>query len=132
MKPNINVIISIAMGAVIGTLLRYSVDLSFFDIYFPVNTILVNLIGSLVLGMITAYFTFKKPSEWLTAGLGIGVCGGFTTMSTLANDATMLIMNEDYFLFLCYILVSVIGGIGLTSLGYQRVWRWQSNQERSE
>ncbi|GAA0460219.1 CrcB family protein [Alkalibacillus silvisoli] len=126
MKKHLISAIAVAIGGALGTLLRFSVDLPLYDTYFPVNTILVNLIGSFLLGGLTAVYLLKNPPEWLKAGLGVGFCGGFTTMSALANDATALILNSDIILFITYLLISVLGGIGLAFLGYWSLLKWKA------
>ncbi|WP_017187228.1 fluoride efflux transporter FluC [Alkalibacillus haloalkaliphilus] len=119
-------VIAVAIGGALGAVLRFSVDLSLYDSYFPINTIIVNLIGSLILGALTAIYIIKDTREWIKAGLGVGFCGGFTTMSALANDAFVLIENGDILLFTLYLIISVIGGIGLAVLGYVSLMRWKA------
>ncbi|MDQ0351853.1 CrcB protein [Alkalibacillus filiformis] len=126
MKTHFISVIAVAIGGALGAVLRFSVDLPLYDTYFPINTIIVNLIGSLILGVLTAVYVIKNTREWIKAGLGVGFCGGFTTMSALANDAVVLITNGDVLLFSLYLIISVIGGIGLAVLGYVSIMKWKA------
>jgi CrcB protein len=64
-----------------------------------------------VLGALTTYFSLRTSREWIKVGLGTGVCGGFTTFSTLAFDAVFLKSAEA---FLLYISISL--GFGLLAV----------------
>jgi CrcB protein len=59
---------------------------------FPVGTFLINVLGSFVLGLLTAAATHHAP--WLSptakAALGTGFCGGFTTFSTASVETARL------------------------------------------
>ncbi|WP_027963947.1 fluoride efflux transporter FluC [Halalkalibacillus halophilus] len=121
MREHSLTILAIAIGAICGTLLRYAMYINITTAAFPLDTLLENLLGSFILGALTAYFLFKNFPTWLKAGLGIGFCGGFTTMSTLAQDAVTLLQQGEMFIFLSYILLSAAGGIALAFFGYKIV-----------
>ncbi|WP_096155435.1 MULTISPECIES: fluoride efflux transporter FluC [Bacillus] len=110
-------LIAIFLGGAIGALLRYYINLGTITMTFPIGTVLENLIGSLLLGLLTGFLIKTTISEWLKVGLGVGVCGGFTTMSTLAGDANILLMNGSLDYVILYILTSVLGGILLAAIG---------------
>ncbi|UOQ87284.1 fluoride efflux transporter FluC [Gracilibacillus salinarum] len=109
-------IAAIAVGAALGALGRYGINL-FVDSSFPLGTVIENLTGSLVLGFLTAFFLVKIPKEWLKAGLGVGLCGGFTTMSTFAADTVML-LTDSLLKATLYICISSFGGVLLALGGY--------------
>ncbi|MBU8906666.1 fluoride efflux transporter FluC [Desertibacillus haloalkaliphilus] len=114
----IKTIIAIAIGAAVGTIARYSLNIYTLAAGYPIGTVIENLVGSLLLGFLTGFFIHHIPKDWLKAGLGVGLCGGFTTMSTLAAD-TLLIYNQmNVFQSLLYVLVSFGGGVAFAILGY--------------
>ncbi len=82
------------------------------------STVIENLSGSFILGFLTGWFIFKIPREWIRTGLGIGLCGGFTTMSTLASDSVFLIIDHMWWLSVLYLMVSVFGGVASAFGGY--------------
>ncbi|KHF38576.1 chromosome condensation protein CrcB [Halalkalibacter okhensis] len=111
-------IIAIAIGSAMGTSLRYYLNLVTLTTGYPIGTIVENLGGSMVLGFLTGWFIIKISREWLKVGLGVGLCGGFTTMSTLASDSVFLFLEHTWWLSVVYILVSVGGGIMCALVGY--------------
>ncbi len=56
----------------------------------PIGTLLINVVGSLALGLLTGALTADHP---LLAILGIGLCGGFTTFSTAMLEAAQLVRS---------------------------------------
>lgn len=101
-----------------GSILRYGVALASLQIFgtgFPVGTILVNLIGSFVLGWLTS----KVIHPHLRAAIGTGLIGSFTTLSTLSVDVVTLIHSGKYALAITYSVISLIGGLLFASLGFR-------------
>ena len=76
----------VAMGAAIGAPLRFAVATALDEERFPRGTLLVNVVGSFVLGLFVAG---GATGAWLTF-LGTGFCGGFTTYSAFAVQAHRL------------------------------------------
>lgn len=110
-------ILAVFIGGAIGTLLRYAMTLSTDDIAFPIGTLLVNLVGSFVLGTFTGWILKRKVKEYMKVGFGTGLCGGFTTMSTLAADVFLLEAQSTTFLTGIYLISSVVGGLLFAFLG---------------
>lgn len=73
-------LVAVAGGGLIGTGLRLGLDLV---VQHPIATLVVNIVGSLVLGFLVAR-VWPTASTWLKAGLGAGLLGSFTTFSAVA------------------------------------------------
>ena len=112
----------IGLGGFIGTILRFLLSSSIeksFATSIPIGTILVNLIGCFLIGLLSGYFTQKLGDQTqLFFFLTIGVLGGFTTFSAIAMDSQVFIENGEYLKMLTYISVQSILGIALCLIGY--------------
>ena len=89
-------ILAVGAGGFIGAVCRYLIGLvPVHEIsVFPIKTFLINVIGCVVIGLITV-FTAKNVS-WnpqLVLFLKVGLCGGFTTFSTFALESADLLRN---------------------------------------
>ncbi len=89
---------------------------------FPWGTAVVNLAGCLVLG---ALYGLMERGELLNAEtrlfLTAGLCGGFTTFSTLMNESFLLIREGNFLSFALYALLSFAGGLIAIALGYAAI-----------
>jgi CrcB protein len=83
---------------------------------FPLGTFLVNIIGCFVIGVLSSYFI--KEDHSLKYLLITGFCGGFTTFSTFSAENYSLWQNQNYFILISYILLSVILGILAVLMGF--------------
>lgn len=116
-------VIYIFIGGGVGSVLRYlaqigiSERMSGFAFPFLWGTFAVNIGGSLLIGLFYSLSErFHLPSEvrlLLTAGL----CGGFTTFSTFANEGFGLLKGGFYTTFLLYALLSMALGLAAVFLG---------------
>ncbi|WP_141992446.1 CrcB family protein [Bacillus sp. B4EP4a] len=86
-------IFAVGFGGAAGAILRYCVILTAGHSFFPFGTLLINIVGSFLLGMINGYFASKKRSLVFLA-LGSGFCGGFTTMSTFSLEVVDLLQTS--------------------------------------
>jgi len=78
----------------------------------PYGTFLVNILGSLFLGLILGWAIRNNAlSGPVNLMLGIGFCGGFTTFSTFSFENYSLIKSGDYLSFFTYFFGSIILGI---------------------
>ena len=84
---------------------------------FPWGTLIINILGSFILGVLTGLVLHNHASSNIKLILGTGFCGGFTTFSTFANENMSLFKNGDYLYFWLYIAGSIILGIGAVILG---------------
>jgi len=114
-------ILTVAAGGAVGAVLRYGVSgisRNLFGESFPYGTLLVNVIGCLVLGILGGYGITKLPS---TAQLFVitGLLGSLTTFSTFGWESTQLMLNSKPLLAGMNIAVNMVIGIGAAILGYQ-------------
>ncbi len=110
-------ILAVLIGGAMGSLLRYGINLGTLAHGFPFGTLMENILGSFLLGVLTGWFLYIKPAEWVKVGLGVGLCGGFTTMSTLAGDVFLMGSQVNTVLTATYLLSSVIGGLLFAFIG---------------
>jgi CrcB protein len=108
----------LAAGAVIGACLRYRLVESPTSIYgLPLNVLLVNIIGSFILG----FFAVTSPALNLdpkyTLFVGVGFCGSLTTMSSFALETSNLFDNSRYGLMALNILTNVGLSLGAVFAG---------------
>ncbi|HIF20257.1 MAG TPA: fluoride efflux transporter CrcB [Gammaproteobacteria bacterium] len=112
----------IAGGGFIGTLLRF-LTTQFINKYtvisFPIGTVVVNLIGCLLIGVLAGFFSERLTSDSnLFLFLTIGCLGGFTTFSAFAIESQVFIQNGEFLKLAAYISIQVLIGIMLAVLGY--------------
>jgi fluoride exporter len=100
------------VGAGIGGSLRHGVNLGaarLFGAGFPVGTMIVNVVGSFLIGLLAGYFTCRTGVPQNTRlFLTTGILGGFTTFSAFSLDAALLVERHAYSLAAAYVLGSVI------------------------
>jgi CrcB protein len=109
------------LGAGIGGALRHGVNglgLRLAGPDFPYATMAINILGSLVMGLIAGYFTFRggeglfgSMSQHWRLFLTTGVLGGFTTFSAFSLDFAMLWERGAMGGAAAYLLVSVVGSL---------------------
>ena len=112
----------VGIGSFVGGALRYLVSIGMKNICtsgFPWGTLIVNLLGCFLIGILFALFSrYSSTSHPWYLLLTTGMCGGFTTFSTFSNESLQMLQNGHWGGFLTYVSVSVIAGICLTALGY--------------
>ncbi|MGI8385083.1 fluoride efflux transporter CrcB [Robertmurraya sp. P23] len=120
----------VGIGGSIGSVLRYSIYYNMLAIngdWLPfLGTLLANLLGAFALGWFTSRLLLsKKLSDDLAAAIGTGLIGSFTTFSTLSVELSSLLQEGQYLLAICYVLISMIGGLvcafGGFRIGHRRV-----------
>jgi CrcB protein len=109
------------IGAGIGGVLRHGVNVGatrLFGFGFPYGTLIVNLVGSFVMGLFAGYFAFRPGiSQHVRLLLTTGLLGGFTTFSTFSLDTALLIERHALGLAVGYVVGSVAAGISALFLG---------------
>ena len=106
------------LGGGVGAALRHGVNLAaarLLGTHFPFGTLTVNVLGSLFMGLMAAWFAFEgSPSQHWRLFLTTGMLGGFTTFSTFSLDTALLYERGELGLAALYVVVSV--GAGLIGL----------------
>lgn len=82
------------------------------------GTLVVNVVGSLVLGVVVALSRQPGAPSWLLPLVGVGFCGALTTFSTLAFETWVFFEERVWRPFAANLLLSVgLGGVAV-ALGY--------------
>lgn len=106
----------VALGGAIGSVLRYGSGIAVGHWWrnpFPLGTTLINIAGSLAMGLFIGLLARLLPSWQNEARLffAVGVLGGFTTFSSFSLDAMTMIERGDLLPAAAYVAVSVMGGL---------------------
>ena len=109
----------VGIGGGIGAMMRFFFSLLGKPGSFPVHTLLVNIFGSLLIGIIFA-LSLKNNliSDDLKLFLATGICGGFTTFSAFSLETMQLLRSGNYVTAGLYILISVFASVAATFIGY--------------
>jgi CrcB protein len=114
-------LLAVALGSAIGGVARYvltRVVQDRTDVAFPVGTLVVNILGCLLIGVILqAALSSGRMSEATQLLLTTGFCGGFTTFSTFSYESVALMQAGAWPRAIAYVGVSVIAGLGAFWLG---------------
>lgn len=115
-------------GGMVGAPLRYLTDRtvqSRHDSVFPWGTFVVNLVGCLVLGLLTGAAIAGAADSHLRLLLGTGLCGALTTYSTFSYETLRLTETGARLYALFNVAGSVAAGLGAAFAGValaQAVW----------
>lgn len=110
----------VGLGGMIGSMLRYLFALLIKPQSFPYATLSVNIIGSLLIGVIMGV-VLKNESlnqNWKLF-LATGLCGGFTTFSAFSLECVQFLEQQRYTAMFGYIGLSIVLGLAATFAGIQ-------------
>ncbi len=109
-----NTTLLVFLGAGIGGALRHAVNsacLRYCGPEFPVGTMVINILGSFLMGVLAGYFAFKATESWsqhVRLFCTTGILGGFTTFSAFSLDAILMWERGQTGAAAFYVLGSVI------------------------
>lgn len=108
----------VGLGAAVGAILRYDITKAIknrISGYFPLATLLINLSGAFILGVFAGMFV-SSSNQYLL--LGTGLCGGFTTFSTMSYETAILFREKRGGLALIYQAISISAGLLFVAGGF--------------
>jgi len=109
------------LGAGIGGALRHGVNVGsarLFGFGFPYGTLIVNVVGSFLMGLLAGYFAFRPGiAQHARLFLTTGILGGFTTFSAFSLDTALLIERHSYGLAAGYMVGSVAASVSALFFG---------------
>lgn len=101
-------------GGAIGAVLRYAIGRWLSHDRFPIATLVVNALGSFLLGLVV----FAETTDEIVLFVGVGACGSFTTYSSFSFQTVRLWDRGDRLLAALYAfgtLVLCLGTVGLAA-----------------
>jgi CrcB protein len=116
--------LAVAVGSALGGMARYGVGLAVARAVgnaFPWGTLLINVLGSFVIGFYSALTAPSGPmpgSATARVFVMVGICGGFTTFSSFSLQTADLMAAGELVAAACYIVSSVALCVAGTFLGY--------------
>jgi CrcB protein len=113
--------IVVGLGGFVGAVCRYAVSgwaQKLTNSHFPFGTLVVNSIGSLVIGFMAGLFQHAVISPEVRLFIGIGLLGAFTTFSTFSFETMMLLRSGSHLEAFLNIAAGLSLGLVLVYLGY--------------
>jgi CrcB protein len=110
---------AVAAGGALGSLARWAAGLALPATpgAFPLATFGVNVVGCLLMGVLAAVLDTRSSHPLLRPFLGVGVLGGFTTFSTFAVDARLLLDGGHRATALAYLAGTAGAAVAATAAG---------------
>ncbi len=119
MLPDVTGYLAAAVGGALGALGRWGVGTALPSPAgaWPTATLVVNLTGCLLIGVLLALLAARPGPAWLRPFAATGVLGGWTTYSTFAVDTVQLAEAGAWGAAAGYVLASVVGGVLAVAAG---------------
>ena len=113
--------LAVAVGGALGSLARHALNHLIPAGRFPVATVIVNLLGCLIIGLLAGMIAAKRlslPMYWREF-VFVGLLGGFTTFSTFGLDTFLLARTHSAGCAALNVGLQVLGGLAAVWLGYR-------------
>ena len=116
---------AVLLAGALGAVVRFVVDgevTARFGRPFPLGTLIVNVSGSFLLGILAGLVLFAgRPAEW-QAVAGTGFCGGYTTFSTASVQTVRLVQEGRHRAAAGNAVITVIASVVACAGGLALVW----------
>ncbi|MDI9927241.1 MULTISPECIES: fluoride efflux transporter CrcB [unclassified Rhodococcus (in: high G+C Gram-positive bacteria)] len=128
-------IAAVALGGLVGTGVRYAAETAYPPNSgpFPFTTLVINLTGAFVLGMLLERLALSGPDEgWrrrIRLCIGTGVLGSYTTYSSFALETVELLQDHRVLAAALYMTVSVVVGTFAAGAGIVLAQRFGAHTE---
>ena len=110
----------VGAGGLVGAILRHVVGLFLvprMTTTFPVHTCLINVTGSLALGVLVGAAETRGLAPWIRPAIAVGLIAAFTTFSTFGWETVSLVEHGETAMASAYVLASVVVGLGAVVIG---------------
>ncbi|MCL1077362.1 fluoride efflux transporter CrcB [Parashewanella spongiae] len=117
-------VLFVAVGGAIGATLRYLISIFMIQVFgtgFPFGTLLVNVIGSFLMGLIFTLGEVSHVPPDYKAFFGVGMLGALTTFSTFSNETFLLMQEGDWLQAFLNVLLNVCLCLFMVYLAQQLV-----------
>ena len=113
--------VAIAIGGALGSMARHAVNELTNAPRFPWGTVIVNVSGCFVIGLLAGLLACKRMTLWPYARefVFVGMLGGFTTFSTFGLDTLGLAQSSSSGRALLNVTLQVVGGLAAVWIGYR-------------
>lgn len=118
-------ILFVALGGSIGAILRYLISIFMIQVFgssFPFGTLLVNVLGSFLMGIVYALGQLSHLSPEIKSLVGVGLLGALTTFSTFSNETLLLMQQGLWFKSMLNVLLNVSLCLFMVYLGQQLIF----------
>lgn len=120
-------VVAVCAGAAFGALLRWGLGvwLNPLSAVLPLGTLAANLVGGLLVGVASVFFTTHPsvPPEWRLLAL-TGFLGALTTFSTFSIEVVTMLQRQQYAWALGTALTHLAGSLLLTVVGIAIAQAW--------
>lgn len=115
----------VAIGGSIGAVFRYLISILMIQVFgsaFPFGTLVVNMIGSFLMGVIYALGQVSHVSPEMKALVAVGLLGALTTFSTFSNETLLLIQQGQWLKAFINIALNLCLCLFMVYIGQQLVF----------
>ena len=114
-------VIAIGAAGAVGSVLRHLLGRAVqggVHAGFPIGTLMVNVVGCVIVGVVSRYFLNNEVNPLFKSALIVGFCGGFTTFSAFSLETVGLLSGGAVGKALLYVTLSVVLCLTGTAIGF--------------